>query len=175
MEPTQRQVRLFIAMSLDGYIARPDGSIDWLLCDQDYGYTGFYQEIDTVLMGRHTWEQLKTFGDYPYAGKRGVVFSRNLSGETSDKVEFVTEAIDVWLTEARREEGGDFWLVGGAHLVDGCLRHDLIDEIVLSIHPVLLGCGVPLFRPQQSELALELVDSQTYATGLVQLTYRRIR
>lgn len=170
-----RPLSLFIATSLDGYIASPDGSVDWLFSDQDYGYTAFYDSVDTVAMGRHTWEQLKAFGDYPYVGKRGVVFSRELGGQSDPNVSFITAPAHQWLTEAKHQPGRTIWLMGGASLVDTCLQHDLIDEFILSIHPVLLGDGLPLFRAGSPRLALELVDSQRFSSGLVQLTYRRNR
>lgn len=175
MDVVKRKVKLFIAMSLDGYIARADGSVDWLFNDQDYGYTAFYEDIDTVLMGRHTWEQLKTFGDYPYEGKQGIVFSRALAGESDPNVEYVTDSIETWIRRAQQQHGGNFWLMGGSQLVDGCLRHDLVDEMILSVHPLLLGHGIPLFRPHVAELKLELVKSQAYSSGLVQMVYRRAK
>lgn len=163
-----------MSMSLDGFIARRDGSVDWILGDQDYGYTRFYEEIDTVLMGRHTWEQLKAFGAYPYTGKAGVVFSHATEDETDAEVSFVTQSVEDWLAEARRHEGGDFWLLGGARLFDACLSAKLVDEIQISVHPVLLGDGVALFRPLDVQTSLELVETVSYPSGLVRLTYRRI-
>lgn len=170
----QRKVRLFISMSLDGFIARKDGSVDWILSDQDYGYTRFYEEIDTVLMGRHTWEQLKAFGAYPYTGKAGVVFSHAQEDEGDAAVSMVTQPVEEWLTEARQREGGDFWLLGGARLFDACLAGKLVDEIQVCLHPVLLGDGVALFRPLGVQTGLELVESVAYPSGLVRLTYRRV-
>lgn len=173
MMENQRKVSLFISTSLDGYISREDGSIDWLFDDQDYGYEAFYNEVDTVIMGRHTWEQLQKLGSYyPYEGKEGVVFSRGMSGQPHPKVKFATEPIEQWLSRAKQEDKGTIWLVGGAKLVDECLQAGLVDEIILSIHPVLLGRGIPLFRGNQPENRLELVSHRAYHTGLVQLVYR---
>lgn len=168
-----RKVSLFIASSLDGYIAREDGGIDWLFDDQDYGYEAFYDDVDTVIMGRHTWEKLRELGDYPYEGKEGVVFSHELAGQADPHVTFATESVETWLTNAKQEEGGTIWLMGGSKLVDECLQAGLVDEIILSIHPILLGHGIPLFRGKQPEMALELVSSKSYHTGLIQLVYRR--
>lgn len=172
MEST-RKVSLFIATSLDGYIAREDGGIDWLFDDQDYGYEAFYDDVDTIVMGRHTWEQLKTLGDYPYEGKEGVVFSGTLAGQTDPHVTFVTESVQDWIGRAKQEAGGTIWLMGGSKLVDESLQAGLVDEIILSIHPLLLGHGIPLFRGNQPEMALELVSSKSFHTGLIQLVYRR--
>lgn len=170
-----RKVSLFIAASLDGYIAREDGATDWLFSDQDYGYEAFYDDVDTIIMGRHTWDQLKSFGDYPYEGKEGVVFSRTLAGQQDPDVTIVTEPVQDWVGRAKQEDGGTIWLMGGASLVDECLQQGLVDEIILSIHPILLGAGIPLFRGKQPEMALELVSSQSFHTGLIQLIYRRPR
>ncbi|MDR3410549.1 MAG: dihydrofolate reductase family protein [Formivibrio sp.] len=173
MEST-RKVSLFISTSLDGYIAREDGSIDWLFDDQDYGYEAFYDDVDTVIMGRHTWEQLQKLGDfYPYQGKEGVVFSRGHSGKPNSNVTFATEPIETWLARAKQEDKGTIWLMGGAKLVDECLQANLVDEIILSVHPILLGQGIPLFRGRHPEMTLELVSHRAYHTGLVQLVYRR--
>lgn len=170
---SSRKVSLFIATSLDGYIAREDGGIDWLFDDQDYGYEAFYDEVDTVIMGRHTWDKLKELGDYPYDGKEGVVFSKSLAGQTDPNVTFVTEPAKDWIGRAKQEEGGTIWLMGGSKLVDECLQTGMVDEIIMSIHPILLGQGIPLFRGKQPEMALELVSSKSFHTGLVQLVYRR--
>ncbi len=173
MENT-RKVSLFISTSLDGYICREDGSIDWMFDDQDYGYEAFYSEVDTVIMGRHTWEQLKTLGGYyPYEGKEGVVFSSEAFHEKSQKVTFTTEPVADWLTRAKQEDRGTIWLVGGATMVDECLQAGQVDELILSIHPILLGQGVPLFRGMHPQTLLELASHRVYHTGLVQLVYRR--
>lgn len=172
MENT-RKVCLFIATSLDGYIAREDESIDWLFSDQDYGYETFYEEVDTIVLGRHTWDKLKELGDYPYEGKKGIVLCSDSAGQTDPYVTFITEPIETWLPRIKKEPGGTIWLMGGSKLVDECLQAGLVDEITLSIHPILLGHGIPLFRGKQPEAALELVSSKAYHTGLVQLVYRK--
>ena len=84
-----RKIRLFIASSLDGYIARTSGQVDWLFTDQDYGYAEFFAQVDTVLMGRRTYQQILDFGEYPYKGTAGFVFSRTLQGTKDNNVEFV--------------------------------------------------------------------------------------
>ncbi len=172
MENT-RKVSLFIATSLDGYIAREDESMDWLLDDQDYGYERFYESVDTVVLGRHTWDELKTLGDYPYEGKKGFVFCSQSAGQTDPNVTFVTERIEDWLVRAKQQCGRNIWVIGGSKLVDECLEAGLVDEITLSIHPVLLGKGTPLFRGKQPEMGLKLVYSKVYQTGVVQLVYQR--
>lgn len=168
-----RKVSLFISTSLDGYIAREDGSIDWLFDDQDYGYALFYEDMDTLIMGRHTWESLKEAGDYPYEGKKAFVFSSKETASPHPDVTFVTESIESWLAQAKQENGGTIWLMGGAKLVDECLQAGLVDELTLSVHPILLGQGIPLYRGRQPETPLELVSSKAYSTGLVRSVYRK--
>ncbi len=102
-----------------------------------------------------------------------MVFSRGQSGQKNPNVTFAAEPIETWLARAKQQDKGTIWLVGGAKLVDECLQAGLVDEIILSIHPVLLGRGTPLFRGNQPETALELVSHRAYHTGLVQLVYRR--
>ena len=167
------QVILYIASSVDGYIARIDGDVDWLFHDQDYGYSDFFADVGVVLMGRVTYEQILTFGDYPYSGTEGYVFSRTLAGEEDDNVRFLSDDISGLVAELKTTQDKDIWLVGGGQLIREFLRHDLIDKIVLSVHPVILGAGLLLFPPDTPQRDLTLIDSQSYATGLAQLTYRR--
>jgi dihydrofolate reductase len=170
-----RRVVLFIATSLDGYIARKDGSIDWLFDDADYGYAAFYASIDTVLVGRRTYEQALGFGvGDPFEGKRTIVFTRTRSGR-HDRAEFTAEDPAALVARLRDEPGADIWLVGGAELVAAFVRERLIDEFVISIHPLLMGAGIPLFAPGAPETPLRSARAETFASGLVQLTYETVR
>jgi len=170
-----RQVILFIATSLDGYIARTDGSIDWLFTDQDYGYTAFSAGVDTIIMGRKTYEQVLTFGEFPYAGKECFVFSRNPARGSDDRVVFLDDDPSDLLGRLRSRTGKNIWLVGGSELIHEFVLQDLIDTCVISIHPVILGSGIPLFRAPLPQQSLVLRDTTTFNTGLVQLTYTRKR
>lgn len=161
---------LFIASSLDGYIARSSGAVDWLFTDQDYGYTNFLANIDTVLMGRKTYEQLQSFGDYPYLGMKGFVFSRQ-SNKSNANVEFVDRELTSFIGDLKIGTGKDIWLVGGSEIIQLCLQHGLIDEFIISIHPVILGGGIQLFPSPLSMKKLKLQGHQVFNTGLVQLTY----
>lgn len=109
-----KKIRLFIAASLDGYIARISGEVDWLFTDQDYGYDDFFTEVDTVLMGRKTYEQVLEFGEYPYIGKRGFVFYQTRHGERDKNVEFIGENLGEFVDNLRQSSGNNIWLVGGA-------------------------------------------------------------
>ena len=177
------EVILYIASSVDGYIARPDGAVDWL--DEfaaqeegpaeDLGYEEFYDGIGTVLMGRITYEQVLTFDvDYPYAGRAGYVFSNTRAGQRDENVEFVDgDDIPRFVAHLKETSARHIWLIGGGLLIQEFLRYDLIDRIVMTVMPVILGEGIPLFPQPTPQIDLELVDSRSLSGGKVQLTYRR--
>lgn len=167
-----RKIVLFIACSLDGYIARANGDIDWLFDDQDYGYTQFYESIDTVLVGRKTYEQASNFEEVPFEGKECHVFSRSIDREDGC-AKFVDGDIVNFVEELKGREGKDIWLVGGAEIIEVLLSANLIDRFIISIHPILLGDGVPLFKKQSDEIKLVLTNSISFPTGLAQLHYEK--
>ena len=162
-----RKVRLFIAASLDGFIAREDGGIDWLFSDADYGYAQFYDSIDAVLVGRKTYEQARGFEPKPFGGKKVYVFTRSPG---KDDVEYVRDPAG-FVRKLVRMQGKDIWLVGGAEIITPLLNAGLVHEIILSIHPVILGRGIPLFRDIEEQHDLRLTGSTVYPSGLVQLRY----
>jgi dihydrofolate reductase len=166
-----RKVVLFIASSLDGYIARPSGDIDWLFTDQDYGYSEFFASVDTVLLGRKTYEQVLTFGEYPYEGVKSYVFTKNPLFQAENNVELVTEDIKKFINNLRQADGKNIWLVGGSQLTYDFMNKNLVDELILSIHPIVLGEGIPLFVNSTMPQFLKLTKCQTYSSGLVQLSY----
>ncbi|MBK3496282.1 dihydrofolate reductase [Viridibacillus sp. YIM B01967] len=169
----ERKVILYIAMSLDGFIARTNGAIDWLddaveKGDGDNGYTAFYGTVDTVIIGRKTYDQVLTLADdFPYRDKECFVFSNTVQTDTS-YVEFVNEDVGTFVGALKEREGGDIWLVGGAGLVDSFLKAGLIDEMIITVIPVLLGEGIPLFKEQAN---LQLIHSVRYGE-FMQLYYR---
>jgi dihydrofolate reductase len=170
------QVVLYIAVSLDGYIAREDGSIDWLDIvdspDEDYGYQPFYDSIEVCLMGRRTYDQIKGFGGWPYAEKLSCVFTSRRPSEDSEDIRFVSGSPQIVIQQLIEEEYESFWLVGGGKLNAAFLDADLVDEIVLSTIPVALGRGVGLFSDARpNEAAFEVAESRTYPTGVVQVRY----
>ena len=177
------EVVLYIASSLDGYIARPDGSVGWLdeIPEQtgepaeDYGYGEFIANVSVVLMGRVTYEQILSFGvEYPYTGTAGYVFSRTRAGERDENVEFVDGAdIPGLVSRLKAADDKDIWLVGGGQLVREFLKLDLVDRIELFLLPVILGEGIQLFPPATPQRNLALVGTRSYTSGLAQLTYRR--
>ncbi|HMF55564.1 MAG TPA: dihydrofolate reductase family protein [Pyrinomonadaceae bacterium] len=167
-----RKVILFIANSLDGFIARADGGFDWLFTDNDYGMRKFYGSIDAVMMGRKTYGMMLGFGESSYRGKKNYVFSRKSGSSTDENVEFVSGDVKSFVESLKRQPGKDIWLVGGFGLAETFWREHLIDEIILSVHPIILGSGIPLFRKADEQIDLELLKSKAFKSGLVQLHYR---
>lgn len=172
---TSPTIALYIATSLDGHIARPNGDIDWLSMvdgfDDDYGYHAFYGSVDALLMGSRTYTQVRGFGDWPYPGKKSYVLSsRKLPIDLPD-VEALSA--DVNAMRNRIQEHSKVWLVGGAQLVASLHQSGLIDDYILSIIPIILGDGIPLFTPPLAQCQLKLVSSQRYRGGVVQLHYEK--
>ncbi len=168
-----RKVILFIASSLDGFIAGKLGEIDWLFSDQDYGYTEFFGRVDTVIMGRKTYELTLGFPDYPFQGTTGYVLSHSRAGDKHEHVEFIAREAGQLISELHAQPGKNIWIVGGSDVVRACVEQDLIDEYIVSIHPMILGDGIPLFRPPLPARQLIFCDCQSFDTGLVQITYSR--
>lgn len=164
-----RRVIYFVASSLDGFVARADGGIDWLFSDQDYGYAEFLASIDTVLMGRKTYDVCLTFSEYPYADLKNYVWTRTqptLAHATS-----VNEPVGPFISRLREQPGRDIWLVGGGELAGACFAAGVVDELRLFIHPILLGTGLPLAAHLPREVPLKLQSHQSFSSGLVELRY----
>ncbi|GAB2702549.1 dihydrofolate reductase family protein [Mucilaginibacter koreensis] len=167
-----RKVILNLAVSLDGYIEGPGGEYDWCFTDQDYGMSEFFSEIDTIFLGRKSYELLITAEENPFPGIKKYVFSDTLPEVQHEEIEVIGKAdFKQTVTELINQEGGHIWLFGGADLVSSFLAEKLISDFTLSIHPVLLGGGKPLFRPFQQRTELMHIDTITYPSGLVQLKY----
>ena len=166
------KIILYIASSLDGYIARENGDVDWLPINTDSGYDNFYKSIDTVIMGKKTYDQILTFGDYPYKGKKSYVFTRNDSLTKDENVEFASNVEE--FSRNLVSSKGNIWLVGGSELFSAFLEHKLVDEIILSIIPTVLGKGIPLFQNINQEANLKLIKTTEYR-GFVELTYKVLK
>jgi dihydrofolate reductase len=169
-----RLIKYFVAASLDNFISRQDGSVDWLFHDQDYGMAEFFASVDVAVMGRKTFERmLELSPESPlFPGMKHYVFSRTLDSTPYKQVEIVRGDAPGWASRVRAHYGKHIWLVGGGSLVQEFLQYKLVNEIALAIHPRLLGKGVPLFISPYPEMELELVSSKPYPTGLLQATYR---
>ncbi len=166
-----RRVRLFIASSLDGYIAGPDESLDWLFSDADYGYDAFLAEVDTLAMGRRTYEVVKSLGEWPYAGLATWVFTRQERMPHDGNVHFTARPPVDWLHAIESAPGKDVWVVGGGALIRDFLDARLVDQMTIAVHPVVLGGGTPLFPTGTLRHKLRLAHVHTYPSGLVSSTY----
>jgi dihydrofolate reductase len=172
-----RKIKLYIAISLDGKIAKPDGDISWL--DElpnpvhlDYGYADFLSSIDTTLMGNNTYKQLLGFGiDFPYRGKENYVFTRNSELIEDENVTFISHDPATFVNDLKSGEGGDIWLIGGGEVNTLLLNEKLIDEFIIFIIPIVLGEGIPLFGLTPVEGKLSMIMSKTYGNGVVEIKY----
>jgi dihydrofolate reductase len=162
-----RKVILGLAVSLDGYIEGPNGEYDWCFTDQDYGLKIFFQQIDGIFIGRKSFEMAGA-GMFPTA--QTYVFSNTLE-KVKKGVRLIKGDIVKEVREIKSGEGKNIWLFGGASLTGSLLNAGLVDRLWLSVHPILLGKGKPLFQQIDGRIKLKLVESKTYSTGLVSLQY----
>ncbi len=175
MEENTPRIKLYIATSLDGFIARENGSIDWLTkyehsSETDYGYSEFYASIGTVLMGRKTYEQVLGFGDWPYGEKKVYVFTRKKEPLRREKnVEFVSGDVGEFVRRLKDNTEDDIWLVGGSQLIKVFLEEDLVQDLIVFMVPIILGSGIPLFDRIQKEIGLKLINTERYESGLVRV------
>lgn len=161
-------------MSLDGYIAKKDDSIDFLSVvetpGEDFGYAAFLQEIDTVIWGRKTFDKVLSFGGgVPHTDKKVVVISRSRTGK-HEHAEYVADVVEL-VKRLKAEPGKDIYCDGGAEIVFELLNHQLIDRLIVSVIPHLLGDGIRLFRENNVEQKLQYKKSISFPCGLVQLWY----
>ena len=172
---SEPNVILYTAMSLDGYIAKEDGSVDWL---EDTGegvegtYLKFYSSIDTIIMGRKTYDQILTFGEWVYKGKDTYVLTSDISRvPEKPNIEFRNDEIEDLTTELKQKSKSNIWLLGGAEIVNAFLEKKLIDEYRIAIVPVILGTGIPLFTSGAEE-NLDFKQVTEY-DGIVELKYEK--
>jgi dihydrofolate reductase len=171
-------ISVFIATSLDGYIARADGALDWLpqSGDEDHGYNDFFAGIDTLLIGRKTFETILGFSPFPYTGKRVVVCSQSM--KHSDVPEALQPLLEVRaeplleVVKYLKTTGAQHVYADGGQLITGLLEFGLVDEIVLTRVPVLLGSGIPLFGHISHDVVFTHQKTKTFKNGLVQSVYR---
>lgn len=170
-----RKIILGLAVSLDSYIEGPNGEFDWCFTDQDYGLSEFFKRVDAVFMGRKSYELAEKMNaegnDIPGMPKmQEYIFSNTLT-HVKDGAIIVSGDVAKEVQSIKEQEGKDIWLFGGASLTSALMNMGLVDELWLSIHPVLLGGGKPLFIDIKDRVNLQLLESKTYDTGLVSVKY----
>ena len=156
----QRKLVLFIATSLDGYIATENDSLDWLFKAEgegDNGYSAFYETVDTVIMGRRTYDWLleQELESFPYEGKESYVFSRTVN-EDNENVKFFRGDVLDFTNQLKNREGKNIWVMGGGDLIHSFINEKLVDELIITVSPVLIGKGIPLFKEFDFEVELTL-------------------
>lgn len=181
MRTSVRKVIIYIATSLDGYIAKPNDDLSFLKLvekeGEDYGYAEFTATIDTIIVGRKTYDWvLKEIGSTHYdSGDRDVYVITRTERPKVGRTTFYTGNLTGLIQQLKAGSGKHIYCDGGAEIINELLRNDLIDEFIISVIPVLVGSGTRLFQDDRPEQELELVDSNSFETGLVQLHYRRRR
>jgi dihydrofolate reductase len=168
------KIILNLAISLDGFIADENGGVDWLndfpTPGEDYGMNAFFKQCGTAIMGSKTYEQMLSFNDW-YKGMDGIVFtSRQLPAIKNQPIKFI-KGDPTPIVEELRKNKKDSWLVGGGQLIADFINHHLIDELIITVVPRLLGMGLPLCPSIDFISKLKLIDSKIYKDGVVQLKY----
>jgi dihydrofolate reductase len=180
-----RKVTLGLANSLDNYIARKDGGFDWLHWSKEVAEISarFMKTVDTLLIGRKTYEVMVASGQTSYPGAKNYVFTRSRKSSTALKrklakkkvdknVELVMEDAAKFVNKLKQQRGKGIAVFGGGELAKALFAADLIDEVVLNIHPVLLGSGIPLFHKMKRQINLELLDCKILKGGYLAVSYR---
>jgi dihydrofolate reductase len=172
-----RKVVLGLGISLDGYIARTDATLDFLFVPKDYSMAPFFATVDTALMGRKTLDAALKMGGGSFSGSSMAtyVFSRTLAAGKRDGVIFTRQSPSSVVRQLRKSKGKNIWLMGGGELARDFLKADLVDELYIGMVPVLIGAGIPLFPPGFPQREFSLAENKTYSKGLIALKYKRKR
>lgn len=180
-QTTMRKLSLFIATSLDGYIAKPNDDMSFLKIvekeGEDYGYAEFTTNIDTLIIGRKTYDYvLKEIGSSHYDnGQRDVYVITRTERPSVGRTTFYSGYLTELVQRLKSEKGKNIYCDGGAEIINELLQHDLIDEFIISVIPILVGNGTQLFKDNRPEQQLEFVSAKSFETGLAQLHYKRKR
>ena len=171
-----RKVVFHLTNSLDNYIARKDGAVDWILSSEETAsaMTEFWKTIDAVAIGRKTYEPvLKSGTPFPtFPGIKNYVLSRTLKESPDKNIELIRKDAVEFIRKLKTEPGKDIFVMGGGMLARPLFEANLIDEVGVNIHPVLLGSGIPLFHEMSHQIDLELIKCRTFKNGCVSLIYR---
>jgi dihydrofolate reductase len=167
-----RKIHYCVAMSLDGYIAGPEGETDWVVMDPEIDFSALAGRFDTLLMGRRTFEAMSRAGHTSMPGMKVMVFSKTLQASRFPGASVTSDSAEETAVALCGEPGKDIWLFGGGALFRSLLEKGLVSMIEVSVIPVLLGQGIPLLPPPAKRRALELISHQAYKkTGVVSLLY----
>lgn len=164
------RVVYYAAASADGFIARRDGSVDWLdrFNAPELGYESFLARVGAVVLGRATYEQALAFGPWPYAPRPGLVVTSSAVQHLLDGVRAIAAgALPAEVRDLRRRVDGDVWIVGGGRTARACLDAGLLEELEVYVVPVLLGDGIPLLAPRAREVPLRLIETRAFESGVV--------
>jgi dihydrofolate reductase len=172
-----RKITFGGACSLDGYFARKDHAVDWLMWSDEMApvMAEYWKTVDTILMGRRTYEVALRHSagkSNPYSGVKTYVFSRTLKKTADETIEIVSENAADFVRDLKNTSGKDICLMGGGDLAKTFFEAGLIDEVGFNVHPVLLGAGIPLFYEMNRQIDLELIENKTFVNGCVLVTYR---
>jgi dihydrofolate reductase len=166
-----RRICFHVAISLDGYIARPNGEFDWIVQDTEIDFAAIFRQFDTLLAGRRTFELMVKQGNTMMPGMKTIVFSKTLRQQDHPEVTIVPAAFEETVASLRAKPGKDILLFGGGSLFQSFLNAGLVDAVEVGIIPVLLGGGIPLLPPPAKQSKLKLTAHKVYKTGIVMLTY----
>jgi dihydrofolate reductase len=179
-----RKVTFGLANSLDNYIARKDGGFDWIHWSAEVAKISakFMKTVDTLLIGRGTYEAMLSYGEASFPGVKNLVFTRSkkkavtlkkqIASKKAKNVEVIAQDAAVFLEELKKKKGKGIAVFGGGELAKSLFEADLIDEVVLNIHPVILGSGIPLFHEMKRQIDLELLECRVLKGGYLAVSYR---
>jgi dihydrofolate reductase len=171
-----RKIRYGVAMSLDGYIAGPNGEADWIELDPEVDFAAIWAQFDTLLMGRRTYDAArKRLGKESFPGFTAIVFSRTLKQQDHPAFTIVSELNPDWAQELKSRSGKDIWLFGGSELFRAFLDCGYVDTVEVSVIPVMLGAGIPLLPPPYHPAKLRLQSHKVFRSGRVSLAYEVLR
>lgn len=173
-----RKIILYIATSINGYIAKADGSVDWLEeipqpANEDYGYEQFMESIDTTIQGRATYNQIINWGiEFPYKKTMNYVLTTDNSLQNNEDVTFINSNHVEFINDLKQKPGKDIWLIGGGQINGFLLENNLIDEVQQFLMPIIIADGINLFGTYDGVTKLKVINNKVYSSGVVKYHYR---